>query len=283
MKPLAWITGAGGFLGGYLVRAASSAAPEWRVHGLTRNELDLTDSTAVRALFEHERPRLVIHCAALSRADDCQKHPDLARRVNVEVTARLAELAADIPFVLLSTDLVFDGRKGHYVESDPVNPLSLYGETKAEAEQVVLKNPGHLVLRTSLNAGVSSDGGRSFSERLRAAWEAGQTTTLFTDEFRSPIPAAVTARAAWHMALAGHAGLYHLGGRERLSRWEIARLLAAHWPGVKPRLQPGSLRNYQGPPRPADTSLCCEKIQACLPFALPRFSEWLETHPDEPL
>jgi nucleoside-diphosphate-sugar epimerase len=61
--------------------------------------------------------------------------------LNVEVTKLLAELAAEIQFVFFSTDLVFDGRKGNYVEADAVNPLHVYGETKAAAEEIVLKNP----------------------------------------------------------------------------------------------------------------------------------------------
>ena len=70
----------------------------------------------------------------------------------------LAELAAEIPFFFLSTDLVFDGQTGNYDESAPVNPLSIYAETKAAAERIVLANPRHTVLRLSLNGGTSPSG-----------------------------------------------------------------------------------------------------------------------------
>ena len=80
--------------------------------GLTRAHLDLTDSAAVRAEFRRQQPQLVIHCAALSQSPDCEANPALARKLNVEVTALLAELAAEIPLFFLSTDLVFDGRSG---------------------------------------------------------------------------------------------------------------------------------------------------------------------------
>src|SRR6266487_2026201 len=115
--PVAWITGAGGLIGNYLVQTALEIAPTRRVHGLTRAQLDLLDFSAWRRAIREERPALLIHCAAMCKSPDCQAQPELARRINVEATARLAELAADIPFVFFSSDLVFDGRKG-YVETD---------------------------------------------------------------------------------------------------------------------------------------------------------------------
>jgi dTDP-4-dehydrorhamnose reductase len=281
-RPVAWVTGAGGLIGSHLVRAAPAAAPEWEVVGLTRDHLDLADAAAVEALFHRQPPQLVIHCAALSRATACQADPALARRLNVDVTARLAALAADIPFVFFSTDLVFDGRKGHYRETDPPNPLTVYAGTKLDAEQVVLANPRHTVLRTSLNGGVSLTGDRGFNEELRRTWQAGRAARLFRDEFRCPIAASVTAQAVWALIARNQPGLYHLAGRERLSRLLIGEWLAARWPELHPRLEAASLRDYAGPPRAPDTSLDCAKLQALLPFPLPGFSQWLAEHPEEP-
>lgn len=248
---------------------------------LTRDRLDLADSAAVRAEFRRQRPGLVIHCAALSKSPECEAKPALARQLNVEVTALLAGLAAEIPLFFLSTDLVFDGRAGNYDESAAVNPLSVYAETKVAAEQVLRANPRHTVIRTSLNGGVSPTGDRGFNEQMRRAWQAGQTLRLFTDEFRSPIPAAVTARAIWELAGQGATGLYHIAGRERLSRWEIGRLLAARWPHLAPVIEATSLKEYQGAPRAPDTSLNCAKAQALLSFRLPGLTEWLSAHPEE--
>src|SRR5205807_8208758 len=132
----------------------------------------------------------------------------------IEVSARLAELADKIRkvrkvrIVFFSTDLVFDGRAGQYDETADVNPLSVYGETKVQAERVVLTNPLHTVIRTSLNGGVSPSGDRGFNEALRRAWQAGRTVDLFTDEFRCPIPARLTAQAVWALIKRNHAGLY---------------------------------------------------------------------------
>src|SRR5207249_2407239 len=109
---------------------------------------------------------------------ECQAKPESARWANVDVTAMLVHLAGDIPFVFFSTDLVFDGCKGNYDETSPVNPLSVYAETKVAAEKIVLANPRHLVVRTSLNAGTSPTGDRAFNEQLRLAWQRGERVRL---------------------------------------------------------------------------------------------------------
>ena len=280
-KKSVWITGAGGLIGNYLVQTAPQFAPGWQVVGLTRADLDLLDVAAVRNRYRVAVPDLIIHCAALSQSPACQKNPALARRLNVEVTTWLAELAAAIPFIFFSTDLVFDGRTGNYDESAAVNPLSVYAETKVAAEKIVLANPRHTVIRTSLNGGISPTGDRGFNEQLRRAFAEGQALNLFTDEFRNPLPAVVTAQAVWKLAAQNRPGLYHLAGREKLSRWEMGRLVAARWPELNPKLVAGSLKDYSGAPRSPDTSLNCAKIQNLLAFPLPGLTEWLAARPAE--
>jgi dTDP-4-dehydrorhamnose reductase len=278
--PTVWITGAGGLIGSHLVRAAGELAPAWRVLSPSRGQLDLSDLRAVAVFFAREQPDCLLHCAALSRVAACEADPERAALLNIEVTRHLAQLAADRPFVLLSTDVVFDGRKGGYRESDSVHPLSVYARTKAEAEQIVLQNPRHTVVRPAINTGASPTGDRSFTEQMRLAWMRGETLTCFTDEFRCPLPAVVTARAVWELVGKDRPGLYHLGGAEKLSRFDLASLWAARWPELDCRIKPGSLHSHEGPPRPADTSLDCSKIQALLSFPLPKFSEWLHAHPE---
>jgi dTDP-4-dehydrorhamnose reductase len=280
-KQIAWITGAGGLIGNYLVQTTPINAPHFQVAGLTRAELDLTDYGAVKERFSREKPSIMIHCAALSSSVECEKNPSLAKKLNVEVTENLAELSANIPFVFLSTDLVFDGGAGNYDESSATNPLSVYGETKVAAENIVLANPKHTVVRTSLNGGASPTGNRGFNEQLRVAWQKGEMTKLFFDEFRSPIAAEVTARAVWELISKNATGLYHVAGAERLSRLRIGELIAARWPELNPKIEPASLKDYRGGARPADCSLNCAKVQKTLSFQLPGLTEWLAENPSE--
>jgi dTDP-4-dehydrorhamnose reductase len=283
IDPLVWITGANGLIGNYLVQTAPQFAPRWRVRALTRADFDLLDFAAVRREFEKDPPQMVIHCAAITVVADAQKNPVLARRVNVEITQLLADLAEKIPFVFFSSDLVFDGCQGNYVETDAANPLHIYGETKLAAEAIVLQNPRHLVVRTTLNGGGSRSGNRAFNEQLRRSLQsAGPKMKLFTDEFRCPIPAVETARAVWELARKNCTGLYHVAGAEKLSRWQIGRLLVKRWPEVTAKIESGSARDFPGPARALDTSLDITKAQSVLSAPLPRLGEWLATHPNEP-
>ena len=197
---------------------------------------------------------------------------------SVDTTALLVSLAGDWPLLFLSSDQVFDGRQGRYVETDRINPINYYGETKAAAEQVVLANPRHTVVRLALTAGTSSTGDRSFVEDMRRSTGRGHRLTLFTDEFRNPVPAGVVARAIWELIAQQQSGLYHLGGAERLSRMEIGETLAIKYPELAAHLHPGSLADYHGPPRPPDLSMRCDKLQRLLSFPIPGFRSWLMNH-----
>ena len=279
---LLWVTGAGGLIGSQFLRLAPTLQPAWRVRGLGRDELNLIDSGSIRRLFAADNPAAIIHCAAMSKTPACQADPSLAHQVNVEATALLAELSAEIPFTFFSTDLVFDGRLGNYDETASPNPLNVYAETKAAAEQIVLRNPRHTVIRTSLNGGASPTRDRGFNEETRKALRSGGYLNLFTDEFRNPIAADVTARAVAELLQRSATGLFHIAGSERLSRWEIGQLLVARWGEGASQLRAGSLCDYTGPTRAPDTTLNCAKAQALLSFPLPKFSEWLREHVAEP-
>jgi dTDP-4-dehydrorhamnose reductase len=210
----------------------------------------------------------------MSRSPDCQHNPAAAQLANTQVTRHLANLAHNIPFFFFSTDLVFDGQQGQYAEPHPTNPLLVYGQTKANAEHHVLSNPNHTVIRTSLSAGSSPSGKSSFSENLILAWKNGRTPKLFTDEFRTPIDASVTARATWELVLQQATGIFHLAGSERLSRLDIGQIIANTQPHLHCPIQPASIHDFTGSPRPADTSLNCSKIQQLLSFPLPSFRQW---------
>ena len=212
---------------------------------------------------------MVIHCAALANTPTCEKNPALAHKLNVEVTSVLAELAADIPFVFFSTDLVFDGRAGNYDESAAVNPLSVYGKTKVDAERVVLANPKHTVVRTSLNFGQSLTGDRAFNEQMRRAVERGETLHFSRMNFDARFR---------RRKRRGRFGNW----RRRINRgcitWRAASVCRGGRSGncwrnigrLNVKMEPGSIRDFRGLPRSPDTSLNCAKVQKLLSFPLPR-------------
>ena len=275
-----WVTGAGGLIGSEIVRTAPRWSPDSEVVALTRAELDLSDFDAVASRYRVDNPDVVIHCAALSRPVDCERNPEEARRINSELTGLLADLAKDGFMLHVSTDLVLDGAKGGYTEEDPPNPLHDYGRTKLAGELLARRHDGHAIVRTALNFGCSPEGNRAFNEQMRSALQAGTDFTLFTDEYRSPLATEVTARVLWELARLKLGGLYLLGGSERVSRWQIGEALTRRWGETPGTIRPGSLRDYDGPPRAADLSMNCRKLQSLLSFPLPGFHEWLEAHPE---
>src|SRR5437660_1562638 len=138
------ITGASGKLGPYLLREARSGADKviaWsggstgQRFGLPLAPVNLAEPDAVAAAFREARPDLVIHAGAMSAVVQCQADPEGARRINVDATARLAAHAAEggARLVFVSTDMVFDGERGWYRETDSPAPLSVYGSSKASA------------------------------------------------------------------------------------------------------------------------------------------------------
>lgn len=276
MKPIAIITGAAGLIGQYFVKNAARWAPDWEVHGLNRAELDLTNHSEVERVWQRLKPNAVIHCAAMSRTKDCERDPQQARRINVEATAHLASCSEEIPFVFLSSGEVFDGQSRWYRETDAPNPINVYGRTKLEAEQQVLRNPRHTVVRIVLTAGTSLNSDRSFVEDMSRAAKGDEAMTLYGDEFRCPLPAGVIARAIWELVNQEATGLYHLGGRDRLSRWEIGQTLLPWYPELQGHLFEGASTDHAGAPRPLDLSLNCDKLQALLSFPIPGLRAWLQ-------
>lgn len=274
-RPIAWITGSEGLIGSALVRNAERFFPGFEIRGLHRGIVDLLDSAAITRLYRQERPALIVHCAALTRNPLCDANPDLAWRTNVDATRHLLELAATVPFCFFSTDLVFDGIKGNYVEEDSPNPLSIYAETKVRGEELVRNHAQHTIIRISLTGGRTRGGDRSFNEELMMAWRAGRSLNLFTDEYRCPTGAKIVARATWELLAQKTHGTFHVCGANRLSRYEIGLALAAKYPGLSPTIIASSRLDYKGPSRPPDTSLNCGKAGRLLSFPLPGFSEVL--------
>lgn len=264
------ITGAGGFLGWNLCRelkgrfeifgfVRSRRVPLEGVHSI---EVDLTDFRRARSLFHQVRPDAVIYAAALAKPDLCQLQPVESARINVDAPIFMASLCAEseVPMVFTSSDLVFDGRNPPYREEDPVSPISTYGKQKAKAEAGILQcYPRAVVCRMALMFGDGGPHASSFLKAMVSSMRLGEELKLFTDEVRTPLSG---RDAAMGLALAlDHAGgLLHLGGRERISRFDLGLLTAKVFGISEPAITPALQREVPTPaPRSADVSLDCSK------------------------
>lgn len=282
------VTGASGQLGGYLLPALQTRGDEvvaWSgtrtgaLFGCALQPVDLTDPEATAVAFRAARPEGVIHAAALSSIADCYRDPARAHRVNTQASGLLAELAerAGARFVMVSTDLVFDGRKGGYGETDEPAPLSVYGRSKRASEREVLARPGSVVVRMSLLYGPTRIGRPySFEQQLTALRE-GRQLELFEDEWRTPLALTTAAAALRALVESDFAGLIHVGGPERLSRFDLGRRLAAALGLDSSLVQPAQQASVVFPePRPRDVSLDSARWRQSFPeIAWPRFEEAL--------
>jgi dTDP-4-dehydrorhamnose reductase len=282
------LTGATGLLGGYLLQGLVETGDEvvgWSgskseiARGISLQPVDISKADRVQEVFRQARPDIVIHTAALTKVDECHRAPERARQVNTLGTATLAELAADAGarLVYVSTDLVFDGAKGDYSEADEAKPLSIYGQTKLEAERAVLAFPRHLVVRVSWLFGPSLNSGRNFFVQLLENLPARRSTRLFQDEWRTPLSLATSARALIGLAHSDVPRLLHLGGPNRMTRLEVGLRLAAHLGLDASCILSASLDSVSGEElRPRDVSLNASRWRALCPeVEWPSFEEAL--------
>lgn len=229
------VTGASGFLGWNLCQLAKQ---EWDIYGTsfshaveipgtTSLKVDLRDFEELKRIFQEIQPDAVIHTAAQSSPNVCQGNPEESQAINVTASCNIAGLCADysIPCAFTSTDLVFNGLNAPYKETDSVSPVNLYGEQKVMAEAGMLERyPMTAVCRMPLMFGVAAPPAQSFMQPFIQTLREGKELSLFTDEFRTPT-SGTTAAKGLLLALEKVNGRIHLGGKERMSRYDFGELL----------------------------------------------------------
>ena len=282
------VTGASGQLGAYLLDelgrsghdiVAWSGSVQGDRGAVALVPIDLADLDAIEPALDRDRPAAVIHAAAISSAEAVRLDPDRAEIVNVRATRRIAEWAESRGrrFVFTSTDLVFAGTRAMNREDEPAEPVLAYGRTKRAAERAVLIDPVSAVLthpvaavaRLPLLYGPSRSGRPSFFDRSMAALQRGEPQTFFEDEYRTPLDYRSAAQGLVRLATSDVAGLIHLAGGERLSRFELMTRAAAAL-GIDPSLVRANRQAdaILAEPRPADVSLDT--------------SRWRKLFPDQP-
>ena len=247
---------------------AWSGAPRSDLFGAPLRPVPLTDRAATAAAFRDARPDAVIHCAALSSVAGCHREPALAEAINVGGTRWLAELADEARTRLLyvSTDLVFDGERGGYVEEDAPAPLSVYGRTKARAEAAVRTCPRGLVVRVSLLFGPTLTGRPTFFDQQLLALRERRPCTLFADEWRTPLSLTTAAAALIALAESDCTGVLHVGGPERMSRLETGQRFAAFLGADASMIVAAGRGDVPAAgPRPRDTSLDSSRWRGLFP------------------
>lgn len=280
------ITGASGLLGSNLAAvAAGEHAVLGTVHrhpiripGVELLAADLSNPDQVHSLIDRQRPAWVVHCAGATEVDRCELEPTWAWRLNLEMATNVAAAAHSVGARLaqISTDAVFDGEAGEYRETDEARPISIYGQSKLEAERAVAEShPEALILRVNFY-GWGAGPKRSLAEWFLERLEAGQSCPGFTDVYFSPLLAQHLASLILELLAAGASGLFHLPGRTCLSKYEFGVRLAQAF-GLNPSLiRPASVDGAKLPAsRAKRLCLVGDKVEESLGRPLPELEAGL--------
>jgi dTDP-4-dehydrorhamnose reductase len=287
------VTGASGLLGGRLARLLASnhaVTAGYRLHappsGLASVQLDPLAEGSLADAFEAARPEAVVHCAALADADRCEADPGLAERQNVAAPFALASACrrAGARLIAVSTDLVLAGDRAFSGEDEPPLPSLVYGRSKLAGERAVLGEcPQAAVVRVALVYGRGYGPRPTASEAIAWNLKDGRTLRLYVDQHRTPIDPESVA-AALRLLLAGSQhGIFHLGGPERLSRYELGLRSARALQLPDALLEPiRQAERPAGAARPADVSLDCSRARRLLGWSPRPLEDGLRESRPEP-
>lgn len=264
------VTGVSGLLGATFALAASRhfeivgfyGRHPIRIPAGGSESIDLLTDRAVQKRLDEIGPDILVHFAAVTDVDRCEDHPEEAVALNIGATRSLARWAAanGCRLVFMSTDSVFDGRRGRYSEADTPKPVNQYACTKLASEQVVRDLvPDHLVVRASIY-GWNAQQKYSLAEWILQRLEAGQSFTGFSDVVFAPLLANTLADIMLALLDRRASGTFHLASANAISKYDFALAIAELFQ-LPTNLVTRSMFADAGlrAPRPLDTSLCADK------------------------
>ncbi len=281
------ITGGSGLYGSKLAKAALAKNIEvysGDIQNLSQYgnfvKLDITSKEAVDEAFEAIAPDVVVHAASLTDVDKCELNKELAWKINVDGTKNILESARKTNsfLVYISTDYVFSGEKGCYVESDAANPINYYGITKLAAEKIVQTREEYLIARPSVIYGSTPAAGKvNFALWLIETLRKGEKVKIITDQWNTPTLNTNLAEMTLEAIERKITGVYHLCGASRVSRFEFAQKIAETFGLDRALIEAACSSQFSWPAkRPQDSSLDTSKAQRTLNCKPLKITEALE-------
>lgn len=241
-------------------------------------KLDITDENDVLSKIESLSPDLVVHAAALTNVDYCEEHPEEADKINGQGTLNLVKACKKVgaKLIYVSTDFVFDGKKGMYQENEKTNPLSYYGLSKLKGEEFIQNSDvDYAIARVSVLYGWHTN--FNFVTWVINELKEDNQINIVTDEYNSPTFADNAAEAILNIYSRGKEGVYHIAGDERINRFDfaknIARVFELDETLINPILSENLIRKAE---RPMDSSLSVEKARSDLDIKLLNTTEGLK-------
>ncbi len=191
--------------------------------------LDITDRLSLERVINEVKPEIVFNASAYTKVDQAEIEKELCYSVNAKGVGYLASTCAQrqIKLLHISTDYVFDGGKGNYVESDTANPINYYGQSKLDGEKAVLDSDGqHLIARTAVLFGNGIGIPINFANWVLQELRANKTISVVDDQIGNPTLADHLAQACRELLEKNANGLYHVAGLEPVSRFDFAVAIA---------------------------------------------------------
>ena len=243
-------------------------------------ELDICNPNQVKQVLELYHPAAVIHTAAMTNVDACENNKELCQALNVTAVENLVTVCEklDILLIHLSTDFIFDGEDGPYTEEDKPNPLSYYGRTKLEAENVLQKSSCRwAILRTIIVYGIVNDMSRTnIVLWAKDALEKGDPIKVVFDQWRMPTLAEDLAECCLLVVKYNAQGIYNASGKDMMSIVELVEEVADFWGLNKSLINPISSDSLnQTAKRPKRTGFVLDKTIRELHYNPHSFKEGL--------
>lgn len=230
--------------------------------GVETIKVNLESEDAVIETLKLIKPSLVVHTAGLTSVEACEKNPELAIQVNVNLARNVASATAlfGIKMVQISTDHLFAGDKPFMNEDELVKPCNVYGSTKAAAEIAVQVNPECLVVRTNFY-GWGTGYRQSFSDVIISTLSAGKQIVLFENVFYSPILVETLVDAVYDLINLNAIGTFNIVSGERISKHQFGLMVARQFSLDERLIKKGLLQdNLNLVKRPLDMSLSNSKV-----------------------
>jgi dTDP-4-dehydrorhamnose reductase len=230
-------------------------------------KLNLSNLNDIHKIFKKFKPDVIIHCAALTDVEKCEVDPELANSINVKATEIITKEAKELDSYLMyiSTDYVFDGKKGFYKETDLTNPLNQYGKTKLIGEKIIEnKISKWSIIRTSTPFDVYSYK-KTFPVWVFENLKNNKKINILEDQFTSPTYVPNLSKMILEIITCNLEGLFHLSCSNKISRFEFAKMIATKLNLDSSLLNPVSINDMQWKAmRPLDSSLDTSKINTIL-------------------
>ena len=238
--------------------------------------LDICDRLNLRDLISLHNPDILINLAALTNVDLCENNSDLAREINTNGVRNICDIFRG-KIVQLSTDYVFDGKDGPYVEEDEVFPLSVYGKTKLEAENIVSSHSSdNLIIRGNVLYDNCLSTRASFLNWVVESLIEKTPINVVDDQINNPTWAQSMAKIIGLCIENKVSGTYHWGDAEFVSRYKFAKMIAKHYKLETELINPISTEELgQVAPRPLKSGLLSDRIVKLLDIKQPSINECL--------